>query len=167
MKLKFKKQQYQEEASLSVVKCFEGQPNAIRQELIGSREKKVDLTNWNQTSDEEVISFGNNRIMYCWDFCYGCYCRPRHRHHYLHHVKSIVFDCYHCFGRYRYSLNMMMNLHCNFDHDFVPDCYYLVPADHLGLHRLLDCYLLCIHCNTLLSNYIALTLNEIVKVKCW
>ena len=49
MKLKFKKQQYQENASLSVVKCFEGQPKAIRQDLIGRREKKIDLTNWNQS----------------------------------------------------------------------------------------------------------------------
>lgn len=63
MKLKFKKQQYQEDASLSVVKCFEGQPKAIRQDLIGRREKKIDLTNWNKSSVEDIISFGNNRIM--------------------------------------------------------------------------------------------------------
>ena len=43
MKLKFKKQQYQEDASLSVVKCFEGQPKAIRQDLIGRREKKIGM----------------------------------------------------------------------------------------------------------------------------
>src|SRR5699024_10505070 len=47
----------------SVVKCFEGQPKAIRQDLIGRREKKIDLTNWNQSSVEDIISFGNNRIM--------------------------------------------------------------------------------------------------------
>ena len=63
MKLKFKKQQYQEDASLSVVKCFEGQPKAIRQDLIGRREKKIDLTNLNQSSVEDIISFCNNRIM--------------------------------------------------------------------------------------------------------
>ena len=63
MKLKFKKQQYQEDASLSVVKCFEGQPKAIRQDLIGRRERKIDLTNWNKSSVEDIISFGNNRIM--------------------------------------------------------------------------------------------------------
>ena len=63
MKLKFKKQQYQEDASLSVVKCFEGQPKAMRQDLIGRREKKIDLTNWNQSSIEDIISFSNNRIM--------------------------------------------------------------------------------------------------------
>ena len=45
MKLKFKKQQYQEDASLSIVKCFEGQPKGSRQDLIGRREKKIDLTN--------------------------------------------------------------------------------------------------------------------------
>lgn len=62
MKLKFKKQQYQEDASLSVVKCFEGQPKGIRQDLIGRREKKIDLTNWNQNSVEDIISFGNNKL---------------------------------------------------------------------------------------------------------
>lgn len=62
MKLRFKKQQYQEDAALSVVKCFEGQPKGIRQDLIGRREKKIDLTNWNQNSVEDIISFGNNRI---------------------------------------------------------------------------------------------------------
>lgn len=63
MKLKFKKQQYQEDASLSIVKCFEGQPKGSRQDLIGRREKKIDLTNWNQNSVEDIISFGNNKIM--------------------------------------------------------------------------------------------------------
>lgn len=63
MKLKFKKQQYQENASLSIVKCFEGQPKGSRQDLIGRREKKIDLTNWNQNSVEDIISFGNNKIM--------------------------------------------------------------------------------------------------------
>ena len=45
MKLKFKKQQYQEDAALSIVKCFEGQPKGSRQDLIGRRKKKIDLTN--------------------------------------------------------------------------------------------------------------------------
>ena len=63
MKLKFKKQQYQEDAALSIVKCFEGQPKGTRQDLIGRREKKIDLTNWNQNSVEDIISFGNNRIL--------------------------------------------------------------------------------------------------------
>ena len=63
MKLKFKKQQYQEDATLSVVKCFEGQPKSIRRDLIGRREKKIDITNWNENAFEEIISFGNNKIM--------------------------------------------------------------------------------------------------------
>lgn len=63
MKLKFKKQQYQEDASLSVVKCFEGQPKGTRQDLIGRRKKEIDITNWNQNSVEDIISFGNNRIV--------------------------------------------------------------------------------------------------------
>ena len=69
MKLKFKKQQYQENASLSIVKCFEGQPKGTRHDLIGRREAKFDLRNatgkdyWNQNSVEDIISFGNNKIM--------------------------------------------------------------------------------------------------------
>ena len=63
MKLKFKKQQYQEDASLSVVKCFEGQPKGSRQDLIGRREKKIDITNWKDNSVEDIISFGNNKIL--------------------------------------------------------------------------------------------------------
>lgn len=63
MKLKFKKQQYQEDASLSVVKCFEGQPKGTRQDLIGRREKKIDITNWKESSVEDIISFGNNKIL--------------------------------------------------------------------------------------------------------
>lgn len=69
MKLKFKKQQYQEDASLSIVKCFEGQPKGTRHDLIGRRETKFDLRNatgkdyWNQNSVEDIISFGNNKIM--------------------------------------------------------------------------------------------------------
>lgn len=63
MKLKFKKQQYQEDASLSVVKCFEGQPKGTRQDLIGRREKRIDITNWNENSVEDIISFGNNKIL--------------------------------------------------------------------------------------------------------
>lgn len=62
MKLKFKKQQYQEDASLSVVRCFEGQPKGDRRDLVGRRERKIDLTNWKQNSVEDIISFGNNKI---------------------------------------------------------------------------------------------------------
>lgn len=63
MKLKFKKQRYQEDASLSVVKCFEGQPKKIRQDLIGRRKKKIDITNWNDSTVEDIISFGNSKIL--------------------------------------------------------------------------------------------------------
>ena len=63
MKLKFKKQQYQEAATMSIIKCFEGQPKGNRQDLMGRREKKIDLTNWNENSVEDIISFGNNKIM--------------------------------------------------------------------------------------------------------
>ena len=63
MKLKFKKQQYQEDAALSVVKCFEGQPKGTRQDLIGRREKKIDITNWKDNAVEDIVSFGNNRIL--------------------------------------------------------------------------------------------------------
>lgn len=63
MKLKFKKQQYQEDAALSVVKCFEGQPKGIRQDLVGRRKKKIDLTNWGQSEIEDIIYFGNNKIV--------------------------------------------------------------------------------------------------------
>lgn len=62
MKLKFKKQQYQEDASLSVVKCFEGQLKGTRQDLVGRRKNKIDLTNWNKSITEDIISFGNNKI---------------------------------------------------------------------------------------------------------
>lgn len=62
MKLKFKKQQYQEDAALSVVKCFEGQPKGIAQKFIGRRKKKVDLTNWEQGDIEDIVYFGNNKI---------------------------------------------------------------------------------------------------------
>lgn len=62
MKLKFKKQQYQEDASLSIVRCFEGQPKGDRRDLVGRRERKIDLTNWNKNSVEDIISFGNNKI---------------------------------------------------------------------------------------------------------
>ena len=63
MKLKFKRQQYQEDATMSIVKCFDGQPKGNRQDLMGRREKKIDLTNWNENSIEDIISFGNNKIM--------------------------------------------------------------------------------------------------------
>ena len=62
MKLKFKKQQYQENATMAVVKCFEGQSNGYRRDLIGRREKARDLTNWKEAEVEDIISFGNKKI---------------------------------------------------------------------------------------------------------
>ena len=62
MKLKFKKQQYQENAAQSVVKCFEGQSNGLRRDLIGRREKEINILNWNDSATEDIISFGNKKI---------------------------------------------------------------------------------------------------------
>ena len=62
MKLKFKKQQYQENAAQAVVKCFEGQSNGYRRDLIGRREKEINLLNWNESATEDIISFGNKKI---------------------------------------------------------------------------------------------------------
>lgn len=62
MKLKFKKQQYQENAAQAVVKCFEGQSNGFRRDLIGRRGKEVTLSNWKDSDTEDIISFGNKKI---------------------------------------------------------------------------------------------------------
>ena len=63
MKLKFKKQQYQENAAGAVVKCFEGQSNGSRREIIDRRHYIVNEgTIWEEVIDEDIISFGNKRI---------------------------------------------------------------------------------------------------------
>ena len=62
MKLKFKRQQYQENAAQAVVKCYEGQSNGFRRDLIGRREKEINLLNWNESSTEDIISFGNKKV---------------------------------------------------------------------------------------------------------
>ena len=62
MKLKFKRQQYQENAAQAVVKCFEGQSNGFRRDLIGRREKEINILNWNESDTEDIISFGNKKI---------------------------------------------------------------------------------------------------------
>lgn len=62
MKLKFKRQQYQENAAQAVVKCFEGQTNGFRRDLIGRREKEINILNWNESATEDIISFGNKKI---------------------------------------------------------------------------------------------------------
>ena len=62
MKLKFKRQQYQEDVAHSVIKCFDGQSNGFRRDLIGRREKTRDIINWTENNIEEIISFGNKKI---------------------------------------------------------------------------------------------------------
>ena len=63
MKLKFKQQKYQEDACMSVVKCFEGQSKGDRKNLIDRRHFiRNEGTFWEEEVDEEVISFGNKKI---------------------------------------------------------------------------------------------------------
>lgn len=62
MKLKFKKQQYQENAAQAVVRCFEGQSKGFRKELTGRREKEITLANWQESNIEDIVSFSNNKI---------------------------------------------------------------------------------------------------------
>ena len=63
MKLKFKQQQYQNDATDAVVKCFEGQPKGSRKDLIDRRVVIKDQGSlFEQTYEEEVVSFGNKKI---------------------------------------------------------------------------------------------------------
>jgi len=63
MKLKFKKQQYQENASQSVVKCFEGQTQQFRRDIIDKIHYIANEgTIWEEEIEEEIISHGNNKI---------------------------------------------------------------------------------------------------------
>lgn len=63
MKLKFKKQQYQEDASNSVVNCFKGQEKKNRRDLIARYTKLTDEGTFLERKEEiEVISFGNHPI---------------------------------------------------------------------------------------------------------
>lgn len=63
MKLKFKKQQYQENAAQAVVKCFEGQSSGNRRDIIDRRHYIANEgTIWEEDIDEDVISFGNKKI---------------------------------------------------------------------------------------------------------
>ena len=63
MKLKFKKQQYQENAAQSVVKCFEGQPSGNRRDLIDRRHYIANEgTIWEEEINEDIISFGNKKL---------------------------------------------------------------------------------------------------------
>lgn len=63
MKLKFKKQQYQEDAAESVVKCFEGQTKGNRREFLDRITYiRNEGTIWEETVDEDIIAFGNKKI---------------------------------------------------------------------------------------------------------
>ncbi len=63
MKLRFKKQQYQENAAQAVVKCFEGQPNGNRKDIIDRRHYIANEgTIWEEEINEDVISFGNKKL---------------------------------------------------------------------------------------------------------
>lgn len=63
MRLKFKQQQYQEDAVMSVVNCFIGQKKANRKDLIARYTKIYDKgTLLEKTEEVEVISFGNHPI---------------------------------------------------------------------------------------------------------
>mgnify|MGYP002567767208 CR=1 FL=1 len=62
MRLKFKQQQYQDDAVESVVDCFKGQPKLNRKDLI-ARYTKTTGSGFLQTTEEiEVIAFGNHPI---------------------------------------------------------------------------------------------------------
>ena len=60
MKLKFKKQQYQEDAAISVVKCFEGQTKGDRRELIKRNIKKGIA--YQESFEEDILAFANKKI---------------------------------------------------------------------------------------------------------
>jgi len=63
MKINFKKQQYQENAAQAVVKCFEGQSNGNRIEMMGKRDYIVNEgTIWEEEMHEDILSFGNKKI---------------------------------------------------------------------------------------------------------
>ncbi len=63
MKLKFKKQQYQEDAAESVVKCFEGQTKGDRREILNRITYiRNEGTIWEENIDEDIIAFGNKKI---------------------------------------------------------------------------------------------------------
>lgn len=63
MKLKFKQQQYQNDATESVIKCFEGQSKGNRRDLFDRRIVTKDQgTFFEQTVEEEFITFGNKKI---------------------------------------------------------------------------------------------------------
>lgn len=63
MKLKFKQQQYQDDAVMSVVKCFEGQKKGTRKDLLARYTRTLDKgTLLEKTEEVEVNSFSNHPI---------------------------------------------------------------------------------------------------------
>lgn len=63
MKLKFKQQQYQEDAVMSVVNCFEGQKKGSRKDLLARFTRTTDKgTLLEKTEEVEIVSFGNHPI---------------------------------------------------------------------------------------------------------
>ena len=63
MKLKFKQQQYQDDAVMAVVNCFDGQSKGTRKELFARYIKTIDKGTLLEHSEQiEVISFVNNPI---------------------------------------------------------------------------------------------------------
>ena len=63
MKLKFKQQQYQDDAVAAIVNCFKGQEKGSRKDLIARYTRTLDKgTLLEKTKEVEVISFGNHPI---------------------------------------------------------------------------------------------------------
>ena len=63
MKLKFKQQQYQEDAVMSVVNCFDGQKKGSRKDLLARFTRTTDKgTLLEKTEEVEIVSFGNHPI---------------------------------------------------------------------------------------------------------
>ena len=63
MKLKFKQQQYQDDAVMSIVECFKGQEKGSRKDIIARYTKTLDKgTLIEETEDIEIVSFGNYKI---------------------------------------------------------------------------------------------------------
>lgn len=63
MKLKFKQQQYQDDAVMSIVECFKGQEKGSRKDIIARYTKTLDKgTLIEEIEDIEIVSFGNYKI---------------------------------------------------------------------------------------------------------
>ena len=63
MKLKFKQQQYQEDAVMSVVHCFDGQKKGSRKDLLARYTKTYDEgTLFERIEEEDIICFRNNTV---------------------------------------------------------------------------------------------------------